>query len=112
LEQNVNHQPVWEIPKLRRVIEITYFDSCEPIVHKLELYKTSRIDCYDVYVDGAIWKKRIGWSQILAGIRKAMPRRINVYCFRWLKIWVPDERLLSAKSASSGRQCPTAGNGT
>ena len=73
-EQNVDHQPVWEIPKLRRVIEITDFDSSEPIVHKLELYKTDRIDCYDVYVDGAIWKKRIGWSQILAGIRKAMPR--------------------------------------
>jgi hypothetical protein len=76
-EQNVDHQPVWEIPELRRVIEITDFDSGEPIVHKLELYKTDRIDCYDVYVDGAIWKKRIGWSQILAGIRKAMPRRVK-----------------------------------
>jgi hypothetical protein len=54
LEQNVDHQPVWEIPELRRVIEITDFDSGEPIVHKLELYKTDRIDCYDVYVDGAI----------------------------------------------------------
>jgi hypothetical protein len=77
LEKYVDHQPVWEIPKLRRVIEITDFDSGEPIVHKIELYKTDRIDCYDVYVDGAIWKKRIGWSQILAGIRKAMPRRVN-----------------------------------
>jgi hypothetical protein len=77
LEQNVNHQPVWEIPKLRRVIEITDFDSVEHIVHKLEQYKTERIDCYDVYVDGAIWKKRIEWSQILAGIRKAMPQRVN-----------------------------------
>jgi hypothetical protein len=77
LEQNVDHQPVWEIPELRRVIEITDFDSGEPIVHKLELYKTDRIDCYDVYVDGAIWKKRIGWSQILAGIRKAMRRRVK-----------------------------------
>ncbi len=77
LEQNIEHQPVWGIPKLGRVIEITDFDSGEPIVHKLELYKTDRIDYYDVYVDGAIWKKRIGWSQILAGIRKAMPRRVN-----------------------------------
>jgi hypothetical protein len=77
LEQNVDHQPVWEIPELRRVIEITDFDSGEPIVHKLELYKTDRIDCYDVYVNGAIWKKRIGWSQILASIRKAMPRRVK-----------------------------------
>lgn len=77
LEQNVDRQPAWEIPKLRRVIKITDFDSGELIVHKLELYKTGRIDCYDVYVDGAIWKKRIGLSQILAGIRKAMPRRVN-----------------------------------
>ena len=75
LEASVEHQSTLEIPKLRRVIEITDFDSGQPIVHKLELYKTDRIDCYDVYVDGAIWKKRIGWSQILAGIRKAMPRR-------------------------------------
>jgi hypothetical protein len=59
------------------VIKITDFDSGELIVHKLELYKTGRRDCYDVYVDGAIWKKRIGWSQILAGIGKAMPRRVN-----------------------------------
>ena len=77
LEQNIEHQPVWGIPKLGRVIEITDFDSGEPIVHKLELYKTDRIECYDVYVGGAIGKKRIGWSQILAGIRKAMPRRVN-----------------------------------
>jgi hypothetical protein len=77
LEKSVDHQPVWGIPKLWRVIEITDFDSGAPIVHKIELYKTDRIDYYDVYVDGAIWKKRIGWSQILAGIRKAMPRRVN-----------------------------------
>ena len=77
MEKNVDHQPVWEIPEFRRVIEIIDFDSGEPIVHKLELYKTGRIDCYDVNVDGAIWEKRIGWNQILAGIRKAMPRRVN-----------------------------------
>jgi hypothetical protein len=59
LEKNVDHQPVWEIPKLRRVIEITDFDNGELIVHKLELYKTDRIDCYDVYVDGAIWKSEL-----------------------------------------------------
>jgi hypothetical protein len=66
MEQNVEHQPVWEIPKLRRVIEITDLESSEPIVHKLERYKTDRIDCYDVYVDNAIWKKRTACSQVLA----------------------------------------------
>ena len=62
------------IPELRRVIEITDYDSGEPITHKLELYKTDRIDCYKVLVDGKLWKNRIGWSNILAGIRKALPR--------------------------------------
>ncbi|MCG7568791.1 MULTISPECIES: hypothetical protein [Pseudoalteromonas] len=62
------------IPELRRIIEITDYDSGEPITHKLELYKTDRIDCYKVLVDGKLWKKRIGWSNILAGIRKALPR--------------------------------------
>ena len=62
------------IPELRRIIEITDYDSGEPITHKLELYKTDRIDCYKVLVDGKLWKMRIGWSNILAGIRKALPR--------------------------------------
>lgn len=62
------------IPELRRIIEITDYDSGEPITHKLELYKTDRIDCYKVLVDGKLWKNRIGWSNISAGIRKALPR--------------------------------------
>ena len=62
------------IPELRKVIEIIDYDSGEPITHKLELYKTDRIDCYKVLVDGKLWKQRIGWSNILAGIRKALPR--------------------------------------
>ena len=62
------------IPELRRVIEIIDYDSGEPITHKLELYKTVRIDCCKVLVDGKLWKQRIGWSNILAGIRKALPR--------------------------------------
>jgi hypothetical protein len=77
LEQNIDHQPGWGIPKLRRVIEITDFDSSEPIVHKFELYKTDRIYCYGVYVGGAFWKKRIEWIQILVANRKAMPRRVH-----------------------------------
>jgi D-lyxose ketol-isomerase len=66
-----------DIPELRRVIDITDYDSGEPITHKLELYKTDRIDCYKVYVDGKLWKERIGWSKILAGIRKALPRLVR-----------------------------------
>lgn len=63
-----------QIPKLRRVIEITDYDRGEPVSHRLELYQTDRIDCYKVLVDGKLWKQRIGWSNVLAGIRKALPR--------------------------------------
>ncbi len=65
---------VKRIPELRRVIEITDYDNGAPTTHTLELYKTNRIDCYRVIVDGKLWKERIGWSNILAGIRKALPR--------------------------------------
>jgi hypothetical protein len=61
------------LPGLRREIIIIDHDFGER-VHRLALYKTSRIDCYRVEVDGRPWKERIGWSQILAGLRKSLPR--------------------------------------
>lgn len=61
------------LPDLRRKIEITDYDLGE-VKHTLELFKTNRIDCFKVYVDGRLWKKKIGFSNILAGIRKCMPR--------------------------------------
>lgn len=62
-----------ELPELRRRIIITDFDFGER-VHTLDLYRTSRIDCYKVHVDGKPWKARIGWSKILEGLRKSLPR--------------------------------------
>jgi len=61
------------LPDLRRRIVIEDFDF-EHKVHVLELHKTNRIDCYRVVADGVEWKRRVGWSQILAGLRKSMPR--------------------------------------
>lgn len=61
------------LPDLRRRIIIEDFDF-DHRVHVMELHKTDRIDCYRVTVDGKPWKDRIGWSQILAGLRKSMPR--------------------------------------
>lgn len=61
------------LPELRRQIIIRDFDFGEK-THTLDLYRTNRIDCYRVVVDGIEWKQRIGWSQILAGLRKSMPR--------------------------------------
>lgn len=62
-----------DLPNLRRRIIIEDFDFGHH-VHVMELHKTDRIDCYRVTVDGKPWKDRAGWSQILAGLRKSMPR--------------------------------------
>lgn len=61
------------LPTLRRRIVIEDFDF-ERRVHVLELHKTDRIDCYRVTADGRPWKARIGWSKLLEGLRKSMPR--------------------------------------
>lgn len=62
-----------EFPELRRRIVIEDWDFGHR-VHVLELYRANRRDCYRVVADGAEWKERIGWSRILAGLRKSMPR--------------------------------------
>ena len=62
-----------ELPDLRRRIVIEDWDFSHKI-HVLELHRTNRRDCYRVTVDGQPWKDRIGWSAILAGLRKSMPR--------------------------------------
>jgi len=62
-----------ELPVLRKRIVITDYDFGE-VVHTLDLYRTDRIDCFAVHVDGKPWKSRIGMSRILAGLRKSMPR--------------------------------------
>ena len=61
------------LPELRREIIIIDHDFGEQI-HRLMLYRTNRVDCYRVVADGVEWKERIGWSKILAGLRKSMPR--------------------------------------
>lgn len=61
------------LPDLRRRIVIEDFDFGHQ-VHVLELFRTNRIDCYRVVADGVEWKRRIGWSKILAGLRKSLPR--------------------------------------
>jgi len=61
------------MPELRRRIVITDYDFGERI-HTLDLYRTGRVDCYKVHIDGKPWKARIGWSKILEGLRKSLPR--------------------------------------
>lgn len=61
------------LPDLRRRIIVIDYDFGERI-NTLDLYRTNRRDCYRVVADGVEWKERIGWSRILAGLRKSMPR--------------------------------------
>jgi len=61
------------LPDLRRRVIVIDYDFGEHI-HTLDLYRTNRRDCYRVVADGTEWKERIGWSRILAGLRKSMPR--------------------------------------
>jgi len=62
-----------ELPDLRRRMVIESFDFGHE-VHVLEFFKTDRVDCFRVVVDGREWKRRIGFSRALAGLRKSMPR--------------------------------------
>ena len=62
-----------DLPDLRRRLIVQDF-TCGEKTHVLEFYSTNRIDCYRVMVDGELWKKRIGWSMALAGLRKSLPR--------------------------------------
>ena len=71
LEQDLD--PIWEPPEVRRVVTITDYDHGEK-TYRMELRRTDRIDCYDCYVDGNLWKARIGWSRVQEWIRKAFPR--------------------------------------
>lgn len=62
-----------ELPELRREIIIRDHDF-ETTEYKMELRKSDRIDCYDCYINGKLWKSRIGWSRVQEWIRKAFPR--------------------------------------
>ena len=66
-----------DLSDLRRRIVVIDYDFGERI-HTLDLYRTDRIDCYRVVADGIEWKRRVGWSRILAGLRKSMPRVASV----------------------------------
>lgn len=71
-----SESPVYppELPELRRRIIIEDYDSGQVRRHEFCLYRSDRIDCYRVVVDSIEWKTRAGWSQILAGLRRALPR--------------------------------------
>lgn len=63
-----------DLPLLRREVVVIDYDSGDPITHTLHLYRTSRFDQYRAVADGQPWKDRIGWSRVLAGLRKSFLR--------------------------------------
>jgi hypothetical protein len=62
-----------ELPALRRTLIIIDYDFGR-VEHRIDLYRTSRVDCYRAVADGVEWKRRIGWSKVLAGLRLKFPR--------------------------------------
>lgn len=65
-----------ELPEIRKIITIETFDfGYEKQI--MELHKTNRVDCYNVFIEGIMWKKNIGLSKIFEWLRKANPRVLS-----------------------------------
>jgi len=62
-----------ELPALRRTLIIVDYDFGR-VEHRIDLHRTRRIGCYRAVADGAEWKRRIGWSKVLTGLRVKFPR--------------------------------------
>lgn len=62
-----------ELPGLRRTVIVVDHD-LGTVEHRIDLYKTNRVDCYRAVVDGKPWRDRIGWAKVLEGLRKSLPR--------------------------------------
>lgn len=63
-----------DLPQLRREVTVIDYDTGTPVAHTVHLYRSDRVDCYRAVADGQPWKDRIGWSKVLAGVRKAYQR--------------------------------------
>ena len=62
-----------ELPLLRRTLIVIDHDFGR-VEHRIDLYRTRRIDCYRAVADGVEWKRSIGWSKELVGLRVKFPR--------------------------------------
>ena len=61
-------------PELRRRIVVEDFDLGEVVRHEVRLYRSRRVDCYVVEVDGKRLPGRMGRARALEMIRKAFVR--------------------------------------
>lgn len=62
-----------DLPHLRREVTVVDYDAGEPVTHTLRMYKTRRVDTYDIHADGRPWRLG-GWTRALEGLRKSYPR--------------------------------------
>ena len=62
-----------QMPALRRSIIVVDYDF-GTVEHRIDFYRTNRIDCYRVVADGVEWKRRAGWSTVLEALRKSFVR--------------------------------------
>lgn len=77
LESDTPDRPQ-DLPDLRRRIIIIDYDYGKT-VHRIDLRRSQRIDCYKAVVNGEVWKERIGWSKVLEGVRKSFLRVTSNY---------------------------------
>lgn len=63
-----------ELPDRRRVLIVIDYDTGEPLMQVIELFRSNRIDTYRAVVNGKPWRARIGWSRVLDRLRVALPR--------------------------------------
>ena len=62
------------------VRRLTYEDLLTGVRHEFLLFTSpNRIDQFRVEINGKLWKEHIGWTHILAGLRKAAGRFSNFH---------------------------------
>lgn len=63
-----------DLPLLRRTIIVIDYDF-GVVEHRLDLYRSTRRDCYRVVADGVTeWKRRAGWARAMEAMRKSFLR--------------------------------------
>lgn len=63
-----------ELPPLRRRVIVEDYDLGQAVRHEVAMYRSSRIDCYTLEVDGQQLPGRFGWAKTLELVRKAFIR--------------------------------------
>lgn len=64
----------WRPPKLRRIIVVIDLDSGRPMIRMAQLWRSNRIDTFNVRTPRGESRRPVGFSRVLASVRKGMPR--------------------------------------